>query len=349
MRKPKKLEGIQIIVIPMQKQKMMELKESLYNDRPSERSRIMRTLCAVAGIMILLMAAGCVQQQGTGIPADNGTGPLTVAVTILPQKQFVERIAGEHASIIVLVPPGADPHTHEPTPKQLEEISHASLYVKVGSGIEFERAWMEKLRGVNPRMTVVDSSTGIRFIKGDDHDHAEDVTAGNHSAESNEEEGTDPHIWLSPKNAKIMVENTYQGLARADPNHVAEYRVNADAYIKELDALDEEISGETATKKTRTFMVYHPSWSYFARDYGLVQIPIETDGKDPSPAGIERLIWQAKEGNITVIFASPEYSTKSADVIAKEIGGSVVLVSPLEEDYLGNIRSVSKAFVQGGQ
>ncbi len=319
------------------------------NDRPSERSRLMMTLCAVAGIMILLMAAGCVQQQGTGIPADNGTAPLTVAVTILPQKQFVERIAGEHASIIVLVPPGADPHTHEPTPGQLDEISHASVYVKVGSGIEFERAWMEKLSGVNPHMTVVDSSTGILFITGGDQDHDDDIAAGNHSATSNEDEGTDPHIWLSPKNAKIMVGNTYQGLVRADPDHAAEYRVNADAYIKELDTLDAEISQEITTKKIRTFMVYHPAWSYFARDYGLVQIPIETDGKDPSPAGIERLIRQAQEGNITVIFASPEYSTKSADVIAQEIGGSVALVSPLKEDYLGNIRNVSKAFVQGGQ
>jgi len=333
----------------MQKQNLIELQKTKDNDRPSERSRLMMTLCAVAGIMILLMAAGCVQQQGTGIPAGNGTAPLTVAVTILPQKQFVERIAGEHASIIVLVPPGADPHTHEPTPGQLEEISHASVYVKVGSGIEFERAWMEKLSGVNPHMTVVDSSTGIQFITGGDQDHDDDIAAGNHSAKSNGEEGTDPHIWLSPKNAKIMVENTYQGLARADPDRAAEYRVNADAYIKELDMLDAEISQEIATKKTRTFMVYHPAWSYFARDYGLVQIPIETDGKDPSPAGIERLIRQAQEGNITVIFASPEYSTKSADVIAQEIGGSVALVSPLKEDYLGNIRNVSKAFVQGGQ
>ncbi|MDP2797389.1 MAG: zinc ABC transporter substrate-binding protein [Methanoregula sp.] len=301
-------------------------------------------LCAVAGAMILLMAAGCVQQQGAVVPADNGTTSLTVAVTILPQKQFVERIAGEHARIIVLVPPGADPHTHEPTPKQLVDISQASVYVKVGSGIEFERAWMDKLSGVNPRMTVVDSSTGILLITGhhDDADAAPDA-----HDESGEQSGADPHIWLSPKNAKIMVENTYQGLARADPVHKAEYRVNTDAYLKELDKLDADISHEISRKQIHTIMVYHPAWSYFARDYGLLQIPIETDGKDPTPMGIENLIRQAKEGNITVVFASPEYSTKSADVIAKEIGGSVALVSPLEEDYLGNIRNVSFAFTRG--
>jgi len=320
----------------MQGQKITGLQGSRHQVRTCEHSRIIMALCAVAGAMVLLMAAGCVQQQGAVVPADNGTTPLTVAVTILPQKQFVERIAGEHARIIVLVPPGADPHTHEPTPKQLGDISQASVYDKVGSGIEFERAWMEKLSRVNPRMTVVDSSTGVQMI-----------SSYYDPDEAGEQSGADPHIWLSPKNAKIMVENTYQGLARADPVHKAEYRANTDAYLKELDKLDADISHEISQKQIRTFMVYHPAWSYFARDYGLLQIPIETDGKDPTPKGIENLIRQAKESNITMVFASPEYSTKSADVIAKEIGGSVALVSPLEEDYLGNIRNVSYAFTRG--
>ena len=205
------------------------------------------------------------------------------------------------------------------------------MYVKVGSGIEFERAWMDKLSGVNPRMAVVDSSRGIQLISG----------------QPGEDGGADPHIWLSPKNAKIMAENTYQGLARADPLHKAEYRANTDSYLRDLDTLDADISHEISHKQIHTIMVYHPAWSYFARDYGLLQIPIETDGKDPTPKGLENLVRQAKEGNITVVFASPEYSTKSADVIAKEIGGSVALVSPLEEDYLGNIRKVSSAFTRG--
>jgi zinc transport system substrate-binding protein len=302
-----------------------------------------------AGIIILVIAAGCVQQQDSGTNTKNGTIPLKVAVTILPQKQFVEHIAGEHVRVIVLVPPGASPHTHEPTPKQLGEISNAAIYVKVGSGIEFERAWMGKLRGVNPRMIVVDSSAGIQLIKGVADHEEDDALPGIHSNESAGESSADPHIWLSPKNARIMVENTYLGLARADPLHKEEYRANTDAYLKELDALDADITRELSQTQIHTFMVYHPSWSYFARDYGLVQIPIETDGKDPSPAGIEKLIRQAKADNITVIFASPEYSTKSANMIAQEINGSVALVSPLAEDYLGNIRNVSSAFIRGGR
>ena len=306
------------------------------------------SLCAMAGIMVLLIAAGCLDQQSSRVTTDNGTEPLTVAVTILPQKQFVERIGGEHVRVIVLVPPGASPHTHEPTAKQLEDISRASIYIKVGSGIDFERAWMDKLEGVNPRMTLVDSSKGIGLIAGS-HDHGEIAAPGDISDDPETVDGTDPHIWLSPKNARIMVENTYLGLARADPIHAGEYRSNADAYQKELDALDTEISRDIASRQVHTFMVYHPAWSYFARDYGLVQIPIENEGKDPSPAGIENLILKAKKENITVIFASPESSTKSATVIAEEIGGTLVLVSGLEEDYLGNLRKVAQAFTRGGQ
>jgi len=316
--------------------------------RKTEYRNLLLPLGVIAGIVILLLMAGCVQPQDTMTTAENGT-TLTVAVTILPQKQFVERVAGDYARVIVLVPPGADPHTHEPTPKQLEDISQASVYVKVGSGIEFERAWMDKLIGVNPRMTVVDSSTGVQLITGVPDHEEEDAATDIHANESVVESSADPHIWLSPKNARIMVENTCQGLIRADPLHAKEYRANADAYLKELDALDADITREISQTQIHSIMVYHPAWSYFARDYGIIQIPIEADGKDPSPAGIENLVKQAKAGNITVIFASPEYSTKSAEVIANEIGGSVALVSPLEEDYLANIRNVSSAFVRGGQ
>lgn len=301
-------------------------------------------LCALAGIVLLLAAAGCTGQAGS--TADTGATPLTVAVTILPQKQFVESIAGEHARVVVLVPPGANPHTYEPTARQLAEINSASVYVKVGSGIDVERAWMEKLAGVNPRMTIIDSSAGIPLIAGGHHHDDDD--AGDHEAGHADTEGTDPHIWLSPKNARIMVENTCRGLMEADPAHAAAYRANADAYQEKIDRLDEEIRQEIAEKKVRTIMVYHPAWSYFARDYGLIQIPIESDGKDPSPADLEYLIRQAKEEKITVIFASPESSSKSAEVIANEIGGSVVLVSGLEEDFLGNLATVSQAFASGG-
>jgi zinc transport system substrate-binding protein len=344
----KKLDGPQIQVSCMQEPNPLVLLGEKDRLKKYRKFRIILPLLLTAMIIFLLMTAGCAQQR-TDVSAANGTAPFTIAVTIMPQKQFVERITGENARIIVLVPPGASPHTHEPTPKQLEDISQASVYVKVGSGIDFERAWMDKLIGINPRMIIVDSSKGIHLISGYHDDDEADAATGTQNHESEEATGIDPHIWLSPKNAKIMVENTYEGIARADPVNKTEYRANTDAYLKELDQLDSDINRKISQTQIHTIMVYHPAWSYFARDYGLVQIPIETDGKDPSPQGIENLIRQAKEGNITVVFASPEYSTKSADVIAKEIGGSVVLVDPLKEDYLGNLRNVASAFTRGQQ
>ncbi|MDP2846172.1 MAG: zinc ABC transporter substrate-binding protein, partial [Candidatus Methanoperedens sp.] len=155
-----------------------------------------------------------------------------------------------------------------------------------------------------------------------------------------------PHIWLSPKNAKIMVENIYQGLVQIDPANQEYYARNKQKYLQELDELDNEITQALSGKKNRKIMVYHPAWAYFARDYGLEQIPIEKEGKEPTPQGIVSLIKQAKENNITVIFASPQFSTKSAEVVAKEIGGEVVLISSLEKNYLENMRKVTQAFAK---
>jgi zinc transport system substrate-binding protein len=282
---------------------------------------ILAVFCFFIGI---LLTAGCTE-DGT---APARTPPLTVAVTIPPQKQFVERVGGDRVQVIVLVPPGASPHTHEPTPGQLAAIGRADLYIAVGSGIEFERTWMDKIRAINPGMPVIDSSEGVELITGNGYDGGK----------------PDPHIWLSPRSAMIMVENTYQGIAAVDPDHESLYRENRDAYLAELGTLDREISQSVAGRENRKIMVYHPAWAYLARDYNLDLIPIEEEGKDPTPRGLEELVRQARENMITVIFASPEFSTRSAEAIAGEIGGQVVLVSPLEEDYVGNLRRVSSAF-----
>jgi len=268
--------------------------------------------------MCALLAAGCTRTE----QAPSGPAQLTVAVTIPPQKQFVERIGGDRVRAVVLVPPGANPHTHEPTPGQLAEIGRADLYIAVGSGVEFERMWMDKIRGVNPRMPVVDSSRGIEVISGD------------------------PHIWLSPRNAMIMVNNTFEGLVAIDPGHEAVYRKNRDGYLAELDRLDRDIGESLAGKSHREVMVSHAGWAYFARDYDLHLISIEKEGKEPTPGELQDLIRRARQNNITVVFASPEFSTKSAEVIAHEIGGRVDLISPLDEDYVENLHKVSAAFAE---
>lgn len=276
------------------------------------------SLVAVACLLLGLMTAmaGCTDADGEMEDNDR----IAVVVTIPPQQEFVERVGGDHVRVILLVPPGADPHTYEPAPAVLAAVAEADLYAMVGSGIEFEIAWGEKIAALNPDMTVVNCSQGVEFI------------------------AADPHIWTSPRNAKIMVENIRDGLIEADPENAEDYRRNAVAYLDDLDALDAEISALIAGSGVRVVLVDHPSWAYLARDYGFEEVAIESEGKEPSPKRIEHLIRLAEEEGVRVVFASPEHSTRSAGVIAEAIGGSVVTVSPLKKDYLDNMRQVAAAF-----
>ena len=276
------------------------------------------SLVAVACLLLGLMTAmaGCTGADGEMEDNDR----IAVVVTIPPQQEFVERVGGDHVRVILLVPPGADPHTYEPAPAVLAAVAEADLYAMVGSGIEFEIAWGEKIAALNPDMTVVNCSQGVEVI------------------------AADPHIWTSPRNAKVMVENIRDGLIEADPENAEDYRRNAAAYLDDLDTLDAEISALIAGSGVRVVLVDHPSWAYLARDYGFEEVAIESEGKEPSPKRIEHLIRLAEEEGVRVVFASPEHSTRSAGVIAEAIGGSVVTVSPLKKDYLDNMRQVAAAF-----
>jgi len=244
---------------------------------------------------------------------------LKVVVTILPQKEFVERVGGDMVDVTVMVPPGESPHTYEPTPSQMQAVSNADIYFKVGSGLDLELIWLDQLLDMNPDMVVIDGAQNITI------------------------NGTDPHIWLSPVNAMEMVRSLTRGLETMDSANATAYSANADAYIGELDSLDAEIRSSLANATRNSFMVYHPSWGYFAAEYGLEQIPVEEDGKEPTPQGLANLIQQAEDDNITIIFVPPEFSTTSAQTIADQIGGQVVYVDPLGENYLDNMIDVTAA------
>jgi zinc transport system substrate-binding protein len=261
---------------------------------------------------------------------------IGVIVTIVPQAEFVEKIGADKVSVVILVPPGASPHTYEPTPSQMQKVAKAKIYAKVGSGIEFELAWIDKIIATNPDMIIIDCSKSIELIG---------ITSqyNEHELEmyENQNFGRDPHIWTSPRNAKIMVENICNGLIELDPSNKKYYTQNKDAYINDLEETDRKLSNSFSGLKVRKFMVYHPTWGYFAKDYELEQIPIEEEGKEPNPEGIAYLIDQAKENNIKVIFATPEFQTDIAETIAGEIGGTVVLASPLEKDYISMLTKIS--------
>lgn len=309
---------------------------------------------AAALVLTALALAGCREKEA---PAS----VLRVVATVPPVAGFVERIGGDRVDVTVMVPPGASPHAFEPRPSQMEAVSRAELYVKVGSGIEFELAWMPRLVSLNEAMTVVDASRGVDIIEYDGGQaHEEDGHEGHDDEEGHEEMvhedhdghdhdhegGADPHIWLAPDNAAVMARNIYEALASADPEGRDYYRANLEGFTEELRALDGALSEVLSGLRGRKIMVYHPAWTYLTNEYGIVQVPIEREGKEATPSGIASLIAQARADDVRVIFASPEFSTRSAEVVAREIGGRVVLVSPLEKDYVENMKKVAAAFAE---
>ena len=295
-------------------------------------------------LIVVVFASSCKSSPGANARNDH-----TVIASILPLAGFAEKVGGGKIDVFEMVPPGANPHTYEPTPGQLEKLSNAGIYLSVGSGIEFEIAWLDKITAINDKMMLVDCSKGIELIKtsgslNDQNSDHDDEGVYNGTEDDHNRDGTDPHIWLSPVNASVMVENIYLSLSELYPENEGIFYDNKVDFQNDLEMLDIRIREILMGKIQRKIIVFHPGWSYFAREYGLEQIVIEKEGKEPSPRDIVNIIDSAKDSGIKIIFASPEFSPKSAEVIADEIGGNVVFISPLARDYIENLTKVAEAF-----
>lgn len=262
---------------------------------------------------------------------------LKVVVTIAPLARFVSGVTQDTADIVVMVPPGSDPHSYEPKPEQLKELSSADVYVMLGSGMDFERAWMDKLRALNRKMLICDAGKGIELIDAEEHEHGLSALAHRHG-------NKDPHIWLSPANAVIMVRNIEKSLAAANPDNTDFYAVNAREYIVELKRLDAELKEKLAAQRGRAFLVFHPAWGYFAKEFGLREMAVEVAGKEPTVRELALILEEAKENKCRTVFVSPQFSKRTSEVIAKEIGGTVVSVDSLAGDYEENLRRVAEEF-----
>ena len=289
-----------------------------------------RMSCLVPLAPIVLVAlAGFITSCSSEATSDDKIG---VVVTIQPQAEFVESVGAGLVDVTIMIPPGASPHTYDPTPQQIRELAAAEMYAKVGSGVEFELAWLDKLIAQTEDMLVIDCSHGVELI--------EMGAANEHEAAGDLDGAMDPHIWMSPRNAATMVRNICDGLVQVDPDNRQVYEANRDAYLQTLTELDQDIAAGLSGVSNRVFMVYHPAFGYFARDYDLTMLPVEEEGKEPTAAGLAHLIDQAKTHNIQVIFASPQFNPQSANVIAEQIGGSVILIDPLATDYVANLRGL---------
>jgi zinc transport system substrate-binding protein len=263
---------------------------------------------------------------------------LDIAVSILPEKSFVERITKGKANIHVMVPKGNSPHNYEPKASQMKDLSKSTLYFSIG--VEFENIWLSRFRSQNENLKVVDISKGIEKLHINKHSHH-----GEH--DDHEDEKLDPHTWTTPSNIKIMAKNIYNELIKVDPINQKFYAKNLDVFLNELTDLDTKIREilKTVPKKSK-FMVFHPSWGYFAHDYDLVQIAIEVDGKSPKPKTLIKIINEAKEERVTAIFSQKEFSQKSAKIIAKELNIDVIPISPLNPDFKQNLLKMANTIAR---
>ena len=307
-----------------------------------------------------------------------------VFVSIVPQKYFVEQIAGDLIDVEVLVSPGANPHMYEPTPAQMAKLTKAKAYFAIG--INLENTWLPRINGTVPSLRMVYTQRGVKKIPmaahghhhedheghtqyhdrdkqamhaEDEHHHKQEMHAEDelhaheghdeHSHGHDHDHGTlDPHIWLDPIRVKTIARNICKGLVKADPENSATYETNLAKFLNELDKLNADITAILADVPStqRSFLVFHPSWGYFAQRYGLTQLPIESEGREPSPKELAEIIQEAKAKEIKVIFVQPQISQRTAKAIANQIGGGVKQLDPLSINWKDNLMKAAKAFKQ---
>ena len=281
-------------------------------------------------LLVLLFGMAC------NSPKDNEKHLITV--TILPQKYFVEKIAGDLLEVQVLVPPGAGPETYSLAPSQMKELSGSLAWLRIGK-IGFEDAWSEKIVQANPDLKVFDTSEQADWIADEIVPHGDHVHA----------HGVDPHIWMSPAEVQKIVTLTYEALVSLFPDKAELFKQSYDAFNAEIEQLDNELLSEFEALENREFLIFHPALSYLARDYDLEQISIEVDGKEPSPKYMSELVKHAREVGIRVVLIQKEFDKENAQQLANELEGEVVQIDPLAENWTEGLREIANKIVEASK
>lgn len=289
------------------------------------------------GVIVFIALIVCFCFVGAG---KTETG-ITAFVSIMPQAYFLERIGGQRVNVEVLVGEGQSPATYEPSPQQMARLSSAKAYFAIG--VPFEKSVMNKIRQTYRKLLIVETQRGVPYRYLDDHRHDRGKEAG----EKHHDRIPDPHIWMDPKLVKVQARNIFDALCRLDPENAKGYSENLKAFLSDLDRVDKRIASMLAPFKGDSMYVFHPAFGYFADSYGLHQVPIEIEGKEPSARQLADIIEKAKKDRVRVIFVEPQFSTKSAETIAKAIGGVVVPINPLARDYLSNLEKISSVIEKG--
>ena len=266
---------------------------------------------------------------------------LPVFVSILPQKYFVQQIGKDKVDIRVMVAPGASPATYEPKPSQMAALATTRIYFSIG--VPFEAVWLKKIAATNPMMAIVPTDHGIAKLDMARHNHNSSKESSG-VATSHRHGVKDPHIWTSPPLVMLQARAIVTALQAVDPVNTGYYETNYKAFIDALVGLDFKIRELLADKKGASFLVFHPSWGYFAHTYGLNQVAIEIEGKEPKAASLESLIDDARQENIKAVFVQPQFSSKAAELIARAIGGKVIPADPLAGDWASNLLEQARRF-----
>jgi zinc transport system substrate-binding protein len=260
----------------------------------------------------------------------------TVSVTVIPQQFFVNKIAGNWLAVNVMIPPGGNPHTYEPTPMQMKALSKSSAYLRIGH-LSFESAWMDKLASVSSNMKIYDTSVGLNLI-GDEDGCEQDGDHDHHH------EAYNPHIWLSPLLVKEQVVKIYEALNEMYPENGEAMKLNLDRFVMQIDSVHQQLNTQLKNAEGSSFIVYHPVWTYMARDYKLNEVAIELNGKEATADKLKKIIDLANEKNIRVIFVQKEFSDAQARTIANEIKGKVLTLDPLNYDWFNTMKEFGEAF-----
>lgn len=283
-----------------------------------------KSLIVIVLILMLTMIAAC----GQSTSRDNNK--LTVGVAIVPQSTFVKEVAGDLVEVVTMIPPGSSAETYAPTPRQLKEFSNASIYFSMGVPSEVANI-LPKAKDFNADLKIVDLAEHVAQAYPD-----LEITPGER----------DPHIWLSPKRVKVMIDVIAGELSALDPDNKDTYNENAKMYKEQLDEVDARIRESLNDLKTKTFIAYHPAFGYFADDYGLEMLALEEEGKEATPQTFRSIIDIAKEKGIKVIFYQAEVDSRQSEAFAKEIGGKTEQIAPLAPDYIENLEKMADTFAE---
>lgn len=271
--------------------------------------------------LLVFTACGSKQKQA-------GDRPV-LTVTIEPLRFFTQAIAGDKYNVVSMVPAGSNPETYDPTPQQLVTLAQSKAYLRIGY-IGFEQAWMERIKANVPDMPIFDTSKDVELMEG--HSHGNDVAV-------------EPHIWNSTRNARVIAGNICRALCKLDADHADYYQERLDSVMLSISRTEETIRA-LLPEADSVFLIYHPALTYFARDYGLTQICIEEEGKEPSPAQLQQLIRTAREAKVRIIFVQQEFDMRNAQTIAKELDARVVSINPLSYEWEKEMVGVAQALVR---